>query len=925
MKSYRFRNLMAIAAAAAVTVALGAATGAAADHGHPGGPPGGTTSPPVARNAPYTATVRYLLGQLTVDEKLSLIHGSIGEGIITPNTPTDPGANGSIGVAPGVPRLGIPTFRSTDSNGINVFADSTAFPGRLGLAATFDVKGISRFGTAMGKEGRALGIDLVYAPQLDLTRLPSWGRNLTTYGEDPYLASQLGVTDVNAIQSTGLLAQIKHFAFYNGQDQDTPSLVQERAAHELYLKAYEATIRDAAPSSVMCSYAKYQVVPVQTTPDYACENTFGLHDVLRDAFNFKGWVGSDYGGSHATSDLLAGLDQEFLSNSFAPAALKPLVDATSPTFDPRYAAALDGAVARILYQYQRFGRLDDSTYPPYAKTGLHTPAPPNQVNERAGIQLARSLAEESAVLLKNDDATLPLARTKRSSIAVIGPTADLMPAAPTNERSRGFGQRNTISPLDVLRKKAGRANVTYTPGIDRIGTVPTDALRTSPGGSRGLTRTTKDVNGNVVGTQVDAQLAGDQTDLVKGDSYTWTGTLDVPADDTYTLWLQRPAGTVVGHPDGPNAGVNPGYRAGPFTGVFDSVSLSVDGSSQSLKPVSTILANTYPGGPTLNGQYLGLNVVGSALPLTAGTHQISISYAPNAKAATAPTFRLTWAAQNKDAAAAVDAASKADTAVVFVDDADTTTTPGDVSTLGPGEDALVERVAAANPNTVVVLNTNAAVQMPWLTSVKSVLEMWYPGQEGGTATADLLYGKANPSGKLPITFPVDNAHTPFAGHPERAVPTNGAITWSEGLEIGYRWYLANHVAPQFPFGFGESYTRFAYSDLRVGRQRHDGRIDVSFRVRNVGPVTGTEVPQVYLTLPASSGEPAKRLVAFDRLELRPGHSSQVKLTIDPRDDNRPLSIWDTTTHDWRIPSGRFGISVGSSVADAELAGGFDVR
>ena len=121
------------------------------------------------------------------------------------------------------------------------------------------------------------------------------------------------------------------------------------------------------------------------------------------------------------------------------------------------------------------------------------------------------------------------------------------------------------------------------------------------------------------------------------DSYTWTGTLDVPADDTYTLWLQRPAGTVVGHPDGPNHGVNPGYRAGPFTGVFDSVSLSVDGSSQSLSPVSTILANTYPDGPTLNGQYLGLNTVGSALPLTAGPHQISISYAPNAKSATAPT------------------------------------------------------------------------------------------------------------------------------------------------------------------------------------------------------------------------------------------------------------------------------------------------
>ena len=142
--------------------------------------------------------------------------------------------------------------------------------------------------------------------------------------------------------------------------------------------------------------------------------------------------------------------------------------------------------------------------------------------------------------------------------------------------------------------------------------------------------------------------------------------------------------------------------------------------------------------------------------------------------------------------------------MVFVDDADTTTAPGDVSTLGPGQDALIEKVAAANPNTVVVLNTGAGVLMPWLSQVKGVLEMWFPGQEGGTATAKLLLGKANPSGKLPITFPASNSSTPFAGHPERATGVNGQIIWSEGLQMGYRWYLANHVKPLFPFGFGLS-------------------------------------------------------------------------------------------------------------------------
>ena len=179
--------------------------------------------------------MRYLVGQLTIDETISLVHGAHGQGSGTPTTPTDPEANGAIGVVSGVARLGIPTVRHVDSNGVNLYADSTAYPGRLGVAAAFDRSAVSDFGQAVGREGRALGADLIYAPQTDLTRLPTWARNLTTYGEDPYLTSQLATADVRGIQSSGLLAQLKHFAFYNGQDQNTPSIVDERAAHELYL------------------------------------------------------------------------------------------------------------------------------------------------------------------------------------------------------------------------------------------------------------------------------------------------------------------------------------------------------------------------------------------------------------------------------------------------------------------------------------------------------------------------------------------------------------------------------------------------------------------------------------------------------------------------------------------------------------------
>jgi beta-glucosidase len=912
--SRTIRALLAVMVAAALTT--GSAVGAQAASS--------PSSDPPAASPPWTATVRYLVGQLTIDEKISLVHGALGQGIVTPTTPTDPEANGAIGVVAGVPRLGIPTVRHVDSNGVNLFADSTAYPGRLGVAAAFDRSAVSDFGQAVGREGRALGADLIYAPQTDLTRLPTWARNLTTYGEDPYLTSQLATADVRGIQSSGLLAQLKHFAFYNGQDQNTPSIVDERAAHELYLGAYEAALTDGAASSVMCSYAKYQIAGLQQSPAYACENAFGLQDVLRAQFGFTGWVGSDYGASHATSDILGGLDQEFLSTNLAPAALKPLVDPSSPTFDPAYATALDAAVARILYQYQRFGRLDDSSYPNSAKTHVRPAPPPAPFDEQAGIDVARRLAEESAVLLKNDNGVLPLSQGVRSSVAVIGPTADVLPAAPGTERSRGVGQRTTISPLDVLREQAGQARITYAPGIDRVGTtVPAAALSTAPGGPAGLTRTTTAPDGTVTGTQVDTQLAGDQTDLVKGNTYTWTGYVNVPAADTWTFSLQRPAGTLVGSPSGPNGGINPGYQAGPFTGVFDSASLTVDGTAASLKSVSTLHPNDYKGGPTLNGQYLGLTTVQAALPLTPGEHQISVTYATIAKAATAPTLRLAWAPQQHDVDAAVAAAAHARTAVVFVDDADTTTPAGDVGTLGPGQDNLIEKVAAVNPNTVVVLNTGAGVLMPWLDHVEGVLEMWFPGQEGGTATADLLLGKANPSGKLPITFPANNASTPFAGHPERTIGVNGQIVWSEGLQVGYRWYLANHVTPLFPFGFGLSYSSFDYSDLRIsGPHGRPGTLDVFFRVRNTGQVIGTEIPQLYLTLPAAAGEPSQRLVGFDHVTLRAGQSTMVRLVIDPASTERPLSFWNTETHNWQIPTGSFGIAVGGSVADNRLTGSF---
>jgi beta-glucosidase len=280
-------------------------------------------------------------------------------------------------------------------------------------------------------------------------------------------------------------------------------------------------------------------------------------------------------------------------------------------------------------------------------------------------------------------------------------------------------------------------------------------------------------------------------------------------------------------------------------------------------------------------------------------------------------FRLTWSPVQASINAAVAVARNAHVAVVFVDDANPTAAPGDVNSLGQYQDQLVQAVASVNPNTVVVLNTGGPVLMPWLSSVKSVLEMWYPGQEGGTATAKVLLGMADPSGKLPITFPASSAQTPFAGHPERIAGANGQITWSEGLDVGYRWYDQQGSQPLFPFGYGLSYTKFRLSDLQVSRSR-DGGLDVRLRVRNVGDETGAEVPQVYVgessKLPAAIQQVPRTLVQFQRVVLRPGHAQDVSMHVTARD----LSSWSVASQNWVLGTGLRTIYAGTSERDLPL-------
>jgi beta-glucosidase len=626
---------------------------------------------------------------------------------------------------------------------------------------------------------------------------------------------------------------------------------------------------------------------------FSCENPTLLTDILRRQWGFSGFVVSDYGANHSAGPALtAGLDIEFWVPAHFGELKAAILDGSVPV------AALDAAVRHILTTMDRFDLLAHAS--PTGANVVDRPVPTLPIE--ADARIARIIAEGGAVLLKNDGRTLPLRADDLRSLAVIGPTArQLLVGGGGSSRVVGFTEREK-SPLTALRARLGASgDITFAVGRDLQGELVPSSVLAPPNaapGQHGLLRTDKQTGA----TQVDATIdfVGPSA-LPEGTDATWTGTITAPTTGVYELGVQT-AGTTA------QVTVDGGVVANSG-GIFDVLGTSLR------RTVDGKLSNA-------TGQ----------LTLTAGPHAISVTAAP---ATPLPPFippssgpvqvRLAWVtAQQRQAnlETAVAAARSARTAVVFAYNEGTEGTDRSSLALPNAQDELIEAVAAANPRTVVVLNTGDPVLMPWANDVRSILQMWYPGQEGGDATADLLLGTANPGGKLPVTFPASEQDTPFAGHPERYPGVNGQQFYSEGILIGYRWYDTQKIAPLFPFGHGLSYTQFEYSKLKLKHSR-DGGLDVRFRVRNVGSRTGTEAPQVYVGPPANPPVPMaqKSLAGFDRIELAPGQARKVTLHVGARE----LSYWSPSAHGWVLATGRRPLYVGSSSRDIRLQTSANVR
>lgn len=792
------------------------------------------------------ARVKSLLGELTLEEKVSLLAG------------------GSRIATAAVPRLGIPAVRMADGpNGIraNETYKATSFPASSAMAATWNPAMASRVGEAIGEEARALDYSIVQGPGLNIQRVPVGGRNFEYYSEDPYLSGRMAVGWVKGLQSTGVMATAKHLAVNNQEtDRQTVNvIVSQRALREVYLPGFEAVVKETDPGLVMAAYNK-------VNDFYSTENKWLLRDVLKGDWHYPGVVISDWGATHSTAPAInAGLDFEMP----APAKFFGKDMAAAVRRGDVSLATLDDSVSRMLRLIIRSGRMDGWTLRPQDKV--------DSAEHRATSLAA---AEQAITLLKNDGNALPLDPAKIRRIAVIGPNADA-------RMIQGGGSSEVTAirvttPLEGLRAALPKTRIDHAIGVtnDRFAAMadPRMFSTTADRHEQGLTQklwTSGSMDGAPVRTMID----------------------DVFMRFYFGPELSEDAGNKV-------VMQWTGYFWPPTTGDYDfsmidrgNTSVWVDG-----KPV---IAPSQPNSPSPLFGGFGWRERRTSVHLEAGrAYPFRMDFMPARHWNLA--YRLGIQQPVGSIAQAVEAAKGADAAIVFVGSSVTSESEEadrpNLKLYGE-QDKLVEAVAAANPRTIVVLNTGGPVEMPWKDKVSAIVEGWFLGGEVGNAEANVLTGRTNPSGKLPVTFPKRIEDNPtFATFPGKNLEAH----YSEDLLVGYRWYDEKAIEPLFPFGHGLSYTSFAYGGMKLAKADKGWR--VSFTVRNTGKVAGAEIAQLYLAFPQAAGEPQRQLKRFERVELKPRQTQRISFDLTDAD----LRIWDTAANDWKVENGTYKAFVGGS-------------
>jgi len=774
-----------------------------------------------------------------------------------------------------MPAIDLPRFKMSDASvGVRTWGPTTAYAGGVALAATWDTDFARKLGEGLGKDARARNVNFLLGPGVNIARSPIGGRNFEYLSEDPYLNATIVVPFIEGVQSQGVIATVKHYALNNQEfnRHNASADVDERTMREIYLPAFEAAVVKGHVDAVMNSYNQINGV-------HATQSEFLNQKVLKGEWGFKGVLMSDW---DATYDGVAaannGLDLEMPSPKFMNA--KNLIPAVRSGQVKE--STIDDKVLRLIRNELRYGFTNRPQFDPADST-----------YSVAGRAIALQGALESITLLKNEGRLLPLDPAKVKTIAIIGP--DAWPAVVGGGGSSEATPFESVSILTGVASFLGPdAHVLYSRGLPEL----MDVFRRTQwaGGVKVETFPSRDFTGT--------PATGNRRTVADWKPNEWLPADPTPRSIRYTASIK--------------AGQGGKYLLIAAASGEDTFKIVADGK-QVLDQVHA--EGQVPKYATLDlaaGQTVNLQA--DYLPYAAGTRfGFGFVYEPDLVSVEAKQY-----------------ASLADVVVLAIGFNPPTEGEGHdrTFTLPWGQDALVESIAAANPHTIVTLTGGGAMDTHrWLDKVPALLHTWYPGQEGGTAVAEVIFGKHNPEGKLPVSFDrswEENPSQPYYyGAPSanttlHTVGENGKpldytiehIQYGDKLMVGYRYWTTTGKHPLFPFGLGLSYTSFSFANLQAPATAASGStVPVSFDVTNTGSVAGAEVAQLYLSDPsAKAARPERELKGFEKVRLAPGETKHVTLNLDAR----AFSYWDEVAHKWTVDPGKFVILVGDSSENTPL-------
>ncbi|KAE9979457.1 hypothetical protein EG327_007022 [Venturia inaequalis] len=833
-----------------------------------------TDRPWLNSTLPNEQRLQLFLAQLNSTQKYAMVQGD------TELDENGTGVNPCIGHISGDSTLGVPSICMGDGPaGVgNSLNNVTTFPAPVVAAASWNTSLEYAYGQALAQEHMAKGRNVVLSPTINILRSPLWARAAETFSEDPYLTSRMAVAGVMGVQSQGALACPKHFAAYNqdtnrfGLDpswETVDARVDKRVLHELYLPAFKASVQEADAASIMCSYNMLNGA-------FTCENDWLLNTTLRQEWGFKGFVVADwYFSTRSTvGAVMAGLDISMPGGSLESSYGFPafygdlLIEAVENGTIP--ASRVDDMVARLWRYMFKLGMVDNPVTGD-AETVART---------QAHLDLAQQMAEDGSVLLKNDNRTLPLSSLKYSKIAVFG--IDGTNQSQVTENHGGFVIDSTMvvsSPLDALKRRADKENnmtITYSQAYPGTGQFPTAPSSLFVGGGLNVTYyTTTDYSGPV-----------NQTGFVNNIT-----AATYPSE----LWVSWPQvfSCVYEGLFKPNTS---GLHHFSMTGQGDAL-LFIDGR---------LISN-------MSKANFGNTVQGIA-NLTAGVEvSVVLNYSMGYSLSTGAygvTLGVDVGSEARDSEA-ISVAQKADLSIIFASDRHSEGLDNNIGLSLPGDqDAMITLIAANSKKTVVILNTNSAILMPWIDDVEAVMESWYGGQQIGLALERLLFGDVSPSGKLPLTFPKHLNDT-------IQITSDLKVPYEEGLYVGYRWFDERGIEPMFPFGHGLTYSTFELNNLTLRMNNFTNpTVTVSTMLTNSGTVDAAEVVQLYVSYPKEADEPPKLLKAFEKVYVKAGDSAKVDLQVTLSD----LRIWSPRVEDWTFIHGEYKFLVAFSAGDIRLQG-----